>query len=79
MFRNDLGKKTNLHTASTKITPTQTAPATLKYQLYSRIFSGHRGNKQIKITARTKNKNNFIKNFITKIINTLSWVTEAAY
>lgn len=75
MFRNNLGKKTNLHTASTKIIPTQTAPATLKYQLYSRIFSGHRGNKQIKITARTKNKNNFI----TKIINTLSWLTEAAY
>lgn len=49
-------KEEYLRIAKIRIAPTKIAPATLRYQLYSRIFSGHKGNRQIATTPSTKNK-----------------------
>ena len=51
--------------AKIMIPPTKIAPATLRYQLYSRTLSGHNGNKQTTIAPKTIN----IKTELTKKIN----------
>ena len=45
-----------IHIAKMMIPPTKTAPATLRYQLYSRTLSGHNGNKQTTMAPNTINK-----------------------
>ena len=53
MQRYDDDYKRNLQTASTRMEPTRAAAKTLRYQTYSLMLYGHKGNRQMAIVAIT--------------------------